>query len=69
MVSTNLFYFHFKNVISIEQNNKQYSKFYSKNNKRFELIDFIDFFPSYVLERTSALNVDIYYGEKSSYRR
>jgi len=58
MVLTNLCHVHFRKLFSIEQNNKEYSPFYSKNNKRFELIAFYRLCPSYVLKRTSALNVD-----------
>jgi len=43
MVLTNLFHVHIRNVFSTEQYNKEYSLFYSKNNKRFELIAFINF--------------------------
>jgi hypothetical protein len=44
MVLANLFHIHFRNLFSIEQYNKEYSLFYSENNKRFELIAVIDLF-------------------------
>jgi len=44
MVLANLFHVHSRNLFSTEQYNKESSLFYSENNKRFELIAFIDLF-------------------------